>query len=61
MTREEIEITHCLVCGKETQYCMCGTLSTTGVMPWDDLFDCSLYIKTQVKMETTVYEVIDAK
>lgn len=35
------------------------TLSTKGKMPWDDLFDCSLYHKTQVKVETKTYKIIE--
>ena len=34
-----------------------STESTTGKMPWDDLFDCTYYTKTQVKIETVVYEI----
>lgn len=34
-----------------------STESTTGEMPWDDIWDFSLYKKTQVTMKTTIYEV----
>jgi len=33
------------------------TPSTTGTMPWDNLFDFSYYSITQVKIETIVYTV----
>ena len=36
-----------------------STESTTGRMPWDDLFDCSLYEKTQCKIETIIYKVVE--
>lgn len=36
-----------------------STQSETGKMPWEDLWDFSLYTKTQVKIETTIYEVKD--
>lgn len=34
-----------------------STTPTKGEMPWDNLWDCSLYTKTQVKVETTIYKV----
>lgn len=38
---------------------MGNTESATGAMPWDDLFDYSMYTKTQVKIETITYEIKD--
>ena len=34
-----------------------STESTTGEMPWDNLFDYSRYTKTQCKIKTIRYEV----
>ena len=34
-----------------------STQSVTGKMPWEDLIDYTYYLKTQVKLETTIYEV----
>ena len=34
-----------------------STQSVIGKMPWEDLIDYTYYLKTQVKLETTIYEV----
>ncbi len=38
-----------------------ATESTTGVMPWDNLFDWFYYNITEVTLETIIYEVSNGK
>lgn len=37
-----------------------STVSSTGEMPWENLIDFSVYRKSQVKVKTIIYKVVEA-